>query len=280
MNHTRYIFMALLLWPTACISSFRFGGFTKNRVANNFKTFATNAASPLQLMYNNLSMINYCDINNVVKDPMLNPHFMACLDVMSKVSMNDLGLADYKFSVPECMSVVSLPNFHIAVFLVPRSYSLPLHDHPNMAVASKLVSGKLNVRSYSSTEGFQLEKLNVNKALKRCILNLNTVKTHADPPWVLSATQGNFHELSAVSDCAMLDVLLPPYDEGEGRRCKFYCESAGETTTTTTTTETERPEPVTLVPVPEAVVVRQYILPTAVPYAGYVPVRSVPFRSN
>lgn len=42
----------------------------------------------------------------------------------------------------------------------------------------------------------------------------------------LRPSQGNLHAFRALSACAVLDVLAPPYSAREGRECTYYTEVA------------------------------------------------------
>jgi cysteamine dioxygenase len=46
----------------------------------------------------------------------------------------------------------------------------------------------------------------------------------ADPTLLILPKSGNLHRIDAVEDCAFLDLLTPPYAEGEGRACHYYRE--------------------------------------------------------
>ena len=113
-------------------------------------------------------------------------------------------------------SVHKAGDLSIGIFLLPKGAALPLHDHPGMAVLSKLLSGRLRVTSYdrpaSDARGPRL----------RCAPP--TTRTLAAPcaPLRLGPVTGNIHAFEALDDCAIFDVLTPPYDDFAGRSCHYY----------------------------------------------------------
>jgi len=114
-----------------------------------------------------------------------------------------------------CMSIVQTPNFNIAVFLLPRGASLPLHDHPGMTVLSKVVHGELRMRSFSL-------KSNLDNNLVEVEAGPVETKRKEDVGFFLTPERGNIHEFLAKSGgVAVLDVLMPPYKEPE-RPCNYY----------------------------------------------------------
>lgn len=42
---------------------------------------------------------------------------------------------------------------------------------------------------------------------------------------LLAEAGGNLHSFEAITPCAVLDVLLPPYSDRQGRPCTYYSES-------------------------------------------------------
>ena len=114
-----------------------------------------------------------------------------------------------------CMSIVSDKNFDISVFIIPAGKCLPLHDHPNMSVISKLIQGELQVR------GFNMIKYDFENKSTLAEMCITSVKSSFEKPWLLTPSQSNIHEFKAISTCAILDVLMPPYQEPE-RPCNYY----------------------------------------------------------
>ncbi|KDO30579.1 hypothetical protein SPRG_04480 [Saprolegnia parasitica CBS 223.65] len=112
----------------------------------------------------------------------------------------------------------------IGIFVLPPGATIPLHNHPDMSVVSRLLYGSLHVTSYD------LVPAEANDAF------WTAHDPGDDPPsiWrrkkkLLLAQQrqdrtGNLHEFTSGSDigCAILDVLTPPYDPSHGRDCTYY----------------------------------------------------------
>lgn len=71
---------------------------------------------------------------------------------MDKVTLTDVGLDGYDLSSVEdsvCMSISATQHFDISLFIVPVGQAMPLHDHPNMAVLTKLLSGEALCTSFT-----------------------------------------------------------------------------------------------------------------------------------
>jgi hypothetical protein len=47
------------------------------------------------------------------------------------------------------------------------------------------------------------------------------MKSNENSAWFLTPSEGNIHEFVAMSNCVVLDILLPPYNEPL-RSCNFY----------------------------------------------------------
>ncbi|CAI0453546.1 unnamed protein product [Linum tenue] len=118
-------------------------------------------------------------------------------------------------------------KFSIGVFCLPPSGVIPLHNHPGMTVFSKLLFGTMHIKSYDwvlDEEGKQQPEVKNQQPKVR----LAKVKTNSDltAPCNTSILYpedgGNMHCFTAVTACAVLDVLGPPYNDDEGRHCQYY----------------------------------------------------------
>jgi PCO_ADO len=110
------------------------------------------------------------------------------------------------------------PALSVGVFLLPAGSKIPLHNHPGMTVISRLLYGKLELQSYDWVAS------NAGSAAEggECVRTRSSVLTGPAPAVALYANRGNVHELHALTDCAVLDVLAPPYSAREGRDCTYY----------------------------------------------------------
>jgi hypothetical protein len=88
-------------------------------------------------------------------------------------------------------------------------------------------------------------------------LEFDTEKKSMDSSWMLTPTDGNFHEILALQDSVMLDVLLPPYHDHD-RPCKFYQSKREQSN-------------YFLRPVSSNYIATRLRLPINVPYEGYQP---------
>lgn len=108
----------------------------------------------------------------------------------------------------------------MSVFIIHKGYTMPLHDHPGMFGLLKVVSGTLEIRSYSR----------VPNSCEEIVVQPEDPKTlnEASAASFLDEKVCNFHEISAVDGpAAFFDVLSPPYsdlndDSPESRHCHFY----------------------------------------------------------
>jgi cysteamine dioxygenase len=172
------------------------------------------ARSTIQSIYD--SLIEVKDLKECVANPAQNVHIRKCIEAMNNLELSNIGLDNRMVSRIQdsvCMSIACHDNFDIAVFIIPKGRRIPLHDHPEMCVFSKLLLGSLAVKSYSPIR----ETENIITAK----VELNTEKTTNDPSWILTANESNIHEFYALSTSVVFDVLIPPYREPE-RPCNYY----------------------------------------------------------
>ncbi|XP_050381531.1 plant cysteine oxidase 2 isoform X1 [Argentina anserina] len=132
-------------------------------------------------------------------------------------------------------------KFSMGIFCLPPSGVIPLHNHPGMTVFSKLLFGTMHIKSYdwvdapektSTIENQQPATENPIPSEVNAVLppatRLAKVKVDADytapcNTSILYPTDGgNLHCFTALTACAVLDVLGPPYSDPDGRHCQYY----------------------------------------------------------
>lgn len=153
------------------------------------------------------------------------------------------------------LHIAEVPDqYSIGIFVFAPYSRIPLHDHPEMCVLSRVLYGDLqrvsldlareedNPLSLESTKGkgypdknkrggswlggwrAQMESFRrkLPKGSKQAFKN-HIDYLQAPDVTVLYPYEGNLHEFVAGPDgAAVLDVLLPPYDNVQNRDCTFY----------------------------------------------------------
>lgn len=216
---------------------------------------------PLQLIFDALYPLQ--KIENL---EVMTPHITAAMYHMQKVKLNHLSISPSRIEslrYAKCMSIYESNNFDVAAFLLPKGYVLHLHDHPHMMVCTKMLAGAISIRSFSKREASphspHSSPVGEGEFLGR--LEFDQHKSVEDDPWYLTPKHGNFHEITALSNCVMLDILLPPYHD-DNRPCTYY--SASKLQQTDGTTDwILRPLPAMFQDAIE--------LPQGITYTGYVP---------
>ncbi|CAM9638454.1 unnamed protein product [Phaeothamnion confervicola] len=161
---------------------------------------------------------------------------LSCLDrvvkEMSAITPVDLGLSaspsDYeRLASPLYVPIAETPAFDLVMLVLPAGTTLPLHDHPDMTVLSRVLMGSLRIRSWDWIPGADVDAKGGPSSPQRRRARVSSEKrlTAAAPVHIATPGTDNLHEffVSGVGGpCVVLDILLPPYDPPAGRRCLYY----------------------------------------------------------
>ncbi|KAF8390251.1 hypothetical protein HHK36_024776 [Tetracentron sinense] len=121
-------------------------------------------------------------------------------------------------------------KFSIGIFCLPPSGVIPLHNHPEMTVFSKLLYGSMHIKSYDWVADVPYN-MNTNLNLSHVQQpGIRLAKVKVDSAFtapcntsiLYPAAGGNMHCFTALTSCAVIDVLGPPYSDSEGRHCTYY----------------------------------------------------------
>jgi hypothetical protein len=102
-------------------------------------------------------------------------------------------------------------SFHASIFALAEGETIPLHDHPSLDVISKVLRGRIRVRTY---EWLDAESL-VASELGEVILGAE------DDALVLRKSPGTLHTITAIEATVFLDLFAPYYDDLL-RPCNYY----------------------------------------------------------
>ncbi|MFS8004589.1 putative cysteamine dioxygenase [Helianthus anomalus] len=114
-------------------------------------------------------------------------------------------------------------NFLLYALLLPENAVIPLHNHPEMTVFSKLLVGKVHMKSYDLVNPDVIDNPPPSPQLKLACLKEDGIFTAPCKTSVLYPTSGgNIHAFTAITPCAILDVVGPPFSKEDGRDCTYY----------------------------------------------------------
>ncbi|KAK4479287.1 hypothetical protein RD792_014798 [Penstemon davidsonii] len=115
-------------------------------------------------------------------------------------------------------------TFTMCIFCFPTSAVIPLHNHPGTTVLSKVLYGSLHVKAYDWVEPARIQKSREtnHSTVRLAKLAVDKVLTAPSTSILYPRSGGNVHCFTAITPCAVLDILAPPYNESVGRRCDYF----------------------------------------------------------
>uniref|UniRef100_A0AAV1UN04 Cysteine dioxygenase n=1 Tax=Peronospora matthiolae TaxID=2874970 RepID=A0AAV1UN04_9STRA len=129
----------------------------------------------------------------------------------------------------------------IGIFFMPPNSTIPLHNHPGMSVVTRVLYGIATVTSYDILSDAEVQMLEAGSEVvyEDATFSSDAVNPEAGSvSWARISREGHFgpesttwldprrfnlHNIQASSDigCAMLDIMVPPYDNAN-RDCHHF----------------------------------------------------------
>lgn len=116
--------------------------------------------------------------------------------------------------------IYACEDFQICMFIIPEGMEIPLHNHPEMTVLSKCMYGSARVQTYKWTDGMY-ENASAREP-RGCDLVSDVVIDTSNCGIQVCSPEENIHRIVAITDVAILDVFVPPYDVDGERDCTYY----------------------------------------------------------
>ena len=121
----------------------------------------------------------------------------------------------WKYGNIAYIDLYSEKDFTIAAFVLPPHTSIPLHDHPHMAVLSRVLYGSVHVETF--------DYIRNHKEMKTIVECKRDETLEKDTTTYLLEDKENLHIFRAGENgTAILDIIVPQYNEEEGRICTYY----------------------------------------------------------
>ncbi|KAM2565163.1 hypothetical protein TB1_007825 [Malus domestica] len=154
--------------------------------------------------------------------------------ILDDMTPEDIGLSrNLQFFKPKAVvkgtprvtytTIYECNKFSLCCFFIPANGVIPLHNHPDMTVFSKLLLGNMHIKSYDWVDPVNSDGSTPAPQLRLAELKADSVFTAPCNASVLYPTKGgNIHAFTAITPCAVLDVIGPPYSKEDGRDCSYY----------------------------------------------------------
>lgn len=163
-----------------------------------------------------------------IPPPIIQP-LLQCLD---SLQLEDIGIATTADNKPilNPANTLSYQHVHsddfmsIGIFIIPAGKRLPLHDHPQMTVFTKLLAGRMQIENYDWLAAPQTHRIVDGRNRLQGAVRLSGSRILKSPSAAVYLTphSRNLHQMIAVEDSVIFDVLTPPYDSVKGRDCHYF----------------------------------------------------------
>lgn len=118
-------------------------------------------------------------------------------------------------------TIYNCDTFSMCMFFLPPNSVIPLHNHPEMTVFSKLLLGTMHITSYDWVDSAVSKSSSSKFKLARMVVD-SCFTAPCRTSTLYPTAGGNMHTFRAITPCVVLDVLGPPYSKEDDRDCTYY----------------------------------------------------------
>tara|TARA_Y100000589_G_scaffold67746_1_gene59419 strand:+ start:9737 stop:10306 length:570 start_codon:yes stop_codon:yes gene_type:complete len=170
-------------------------------------------------MQSGLEKLRRHTISVFKNDPVPAGAFYGLVEHLSKSNAETLGLMERCENMDRSGSwdyedLLSSDSVHIKLLLIPKGSKIPIHDHPKMHVLLKVIWGKMHVQAWDWAREYPFSGF--------ARQSIDATMDGSSQPSMIFPEKNNIHTMSAIEDCAFLDICSPFYDESQGRSCTYY----------------------------------------------------------
>ena len=116
---------------------------------------------------------------------------------------------------PDLTLLLRKERFEVAMLSFQPGDHIPAHDHPTMAAVSACILGGVKIWNYDSVNCEANAGTRLLRPVKDVVLGAGQTS-------LLTAAHGNIHDLTAVVESQIVDILTPSYNPDRARRSRSY----------------------------------------------------------
>eukprot|EP00158_Paraphelidium_tribonemae_P006180 Partr_v1_DN27714_c0_g1_i2_m67547 len=150
----------------------------------------------------------------VVSDPRLAGFKSDLVKFLHTVTVQSLGVENYREDLVRYPRVYypiyEHANFTCGIFALRAGASLPLHDHPQMTVFTRVLDGRISCRSLDFILNDDLPLPNGHVRARVCPELFLTERSEIS---IVNPDHRNIHRIQALEDSLFIDIIGPPYSD-------------------------------------------------------------------
>lgn len=121
-------------------------------------------------------------------------------------------------------SVFSSNMFTVCLFILKKGATMPIHNHPNMTVFSRVIHGSILAKTFTTGPQRRIGNVDLFHIENSTAKVINSSSGLESVLIIDDGQEPNLHSFRAESDlAAFLDIIGPPYDD-TNRVCSYYAE--------------------------------------------------------